>query len=215
MAHSFTGFSVSQRVDLEKIVIAATKILTQAHKDVIELQKQNAAQSLKDDYKRWFGTLTTDRLKIVTDVVTLLDYTLASGRVDFTYNGAGCNANTNAAAYRPAHGWKLAELTEALKKDTYKITLCPRFFAALPLDAEDRQSRVGTFIHELSHIVGNTEDEVVNGTTMYGRDNARILADRFPDQAVKNAENYGFYGTWLARKPQPEVNLADYAALLE
>lgn len=214
MAHSFIGFSVSDRTTLADVVTASAQLLSQAHKNVIELQKSQAPEQLKKDYERWFGGLTSRRLAHVTDVITLTDYILSSGRVEFSYD-QGCSPNTNAVAWRPAHGWKLADLAEALKKETYKISLCPRFFAALPQDAADRQSRVGTFIHELSHIVGNTDDVVKSGVTMYGRDNSRILADRFPDDAVNNAENYGFYGTWLARKPEPEVNLSDYAALLE
>ncbi len=197
MAHQFSGFAVSGRSTLDRCVTQATKAMDIAHKQLIALQTAPNGPGI-DDYRRWFGAMDKTRLARVTAVVTAMDFVLSSGRISFTFN-QGCSATTNAVAFQPAHGWKQSSLQETLKSGTFEISLCPRFFGALPQDAQDQQSRTGTFVHELSHIVGNTDDEKVGGETCYGLQWSRILADRFPDQAVNNAENYGLYATWLLR----------------
>lgn len=209
MAHTY-NFMPSQRAGVEKCVLQAQDALGKAYKNMLALQRKGASGGLLADYKRWFGTMSTGNLARVTDVIGLMDFALTSGRISFEYN-QGCGATTNAVAFTPTHGWKTSKLKETLQSGTFRISLCPRFFGALPQDAQDQQSRTGTFIHELSHIVGNTNDIADNhlngaditaapvGFTFYGRDAARILADKAPNFAIENAENYGFYCTWIIR----------------
>lgn len=214
MAHQYVGFNVSGRGTVDKCVTQAATALALGHKQLIELQGNPKGEGA-EAYKRWFGVMDKTRLARVTSVVTLMDIVLNSGRVKFTFN-QGCGATTNAVAYQPAFGWKEAELKQTLQAGNFNISLCPRFFGQLPQDAQDRQSRTGTFVHELSHIVGNTDDEVAYGTTCYGLQMSRILADKLPDKAVNNAENYGFYATWLLQSlnAEPEEDLGGAFASL-
>jgi hypothetical protein len=214
MAHTY-NFLPSQRKTVETCVLQAQAALDKAYKNMLALQRKGVAGTLIADYERWFGTFGPKNLARVTEVIGLMDFALNSGRITFEYN-QGCGATTNAVAFTPTHGWKTAKLKETLQSGTFRISLCPRFFGAMPQDAQDRQSRTGTFIHELSHIVGNTNDIAQNhlggapitdapaGFTFYGRDAARLLADRFPNFAIENAENYGFYATWIMRSTATE-----------
>ncbi len=56
------------------------------------------------------------------------------------------------------------------------------------------QSQFETVVHELSHIVIGTRDEVdALNVTAYGGANARALAAQSPALALTNAENWGFF----------------------
>lgn len=71
------------------------------------------------------------------------------------------------------------------------IALCAAFFTA-QLTGED--SRAGTLLHELTHVVAGTEDYT------YGRTNARKRAAGNPNEAVDNADNYEFFMEDLSAK---------------
>ncbi|WP_425623796.1 M35 family metallo-endopeptidase [Agrobacterium radiobacter] len=77
----------------------------------------------------------------------------------------------------------------AHKKDY--IGLCAAFFKA-PLTGED--SRSGTLLHELTHVVAGTQDYT------YGRTNAQKRAAGNPNEAVNNADNYEFFMEDLSAK---------------
>ena len=155
-------------------------------------------------YELHFGTYDKARHARVTEVISLMDFAVNSASVAIQYN-IGCGGNTNAAAYPPEGGWSAQNIKKVLKSGGFKMSLCPRFFGAMPQNDRMAQNRTGTFVHELSHIVGNTNDVADNhvngapitadpvGFTYYGRANARQLADYRPELAIENAENYGFY----------------------
>jgi peptidyl-Lys metalloendopeptidase len=71
------------------------------------------------------------------------------------------------------------------------IGLCAAFFKA-PLTGDD--SRSGTLLHELTHVVADTEDHT------YGRTNAQERAVGNPNEAVDNADNYEFFMEDLSAK---------------
>jgi len=56
-------------------------------------------------------------------------------------------------------------------------------------------SMAGVVIHELSHTICDTDDEVYPGTTTecYGEDLCQRLALNYPEKAVNNADNYEFF----------------------
>lgn len=71
------------------------------------------------------------------------------------------------------------------------IGLCGAFFKA-PLTGED--SRAGTLLHDLTHVVAGTQDYT------YGRKNAQKRAAGNPNEAVDNADNYEFFMEDLSAK---------------
>ena len=56
-------------------------------------------------------------------------------------------------------------------------------------------SRASVVAHEMSHFktVGDTDDIVVNGSTVYGVEPSKALAKKDPDNAVKNADNFSYW----------------------
>lgn len=61
---------------------------------------------------------------------------------------------------------------------------CDAFFA---MPEEGIDSRFGTVVHELSHLVAGTDDYV------YGVEDAQDLAARSPRKAANNADNYEYF----------------------
>lgn len=56
------------------------------------------------------------------------------------------------------------------------------------------QDKLETLLHELSHFVWDTDDELLNdGTNAYEGQNARLLATQSSARAKNNAENWGFF----------------------
>jgi hypothetical protein len=119
-------------------------------------------------YKEWFGAHTAGRAAKVKAVYTKIRDRMRT--VTFTYNltGAGCQS-----------GW----FAYTHKGDT-TIWFCGSFWAA---PAAGTDSKAGTVVHEHSHSDADTDD------VTYGQTNARALAARDPDQAIRNADSYEYY----------------------
>ncbi len=101
-----------------------------------------------------------------------------------------------------AYQLKQADRQEA-KANEFRIYICPGFWKSAKAKGSlggvsatgtlRNQSVVGTLVHEISHAAAGTDDEVVGGNKMYGKDNAQTLAQTSPAQARNNAENYGYF----------------------
>ena len=141
-----------------------------AHDDGLALCEAAIARLADDaDYKEWFGTHTATRFKKVASVYVKVRDRMKA--IVFTYDlsSSGCLG-----------GWFA---------DTYKgsttIWLCGAFWTA-PTSGSD--SKAGTVVHEHTHSDANTDD------LTYGQANARTLAKNKPNLAVRNADNYEYYG---------------------
>jgi hypothetical protein len=56
------------------------------------------------------------------------------------------------------------------------------------------QDKLETLLHELSHYVHDTDDELLNdGSKAYFAENARLLVTQSVARAKNNAENWGFF----------------------
>jgi hypothetical protein len=222
MGHIIVGYSVAHRGIFHACLKESQQALKLA-RQCLQAMQRGGNPSGQHYYKLFFGDPMPNRLTRVVEVVTLMDLALNGSSVQFEYN-ISCGATTNAVAFTPGGGWSVQSIKDLLKSGRFRVSLCPRFFAALPQNDRMAQSRTGTLLHKLSHIVGNTNDiaeKHINGaniaaapagTTCYGRPLARQLADGWPNLAVENAENYGFFLTDLladaARQREPEMDLA-------
>jgi Lysine-specific metallo-endopeptidase len=207
MGHIIAGYSVAHRGIFEKCLRESQRSLNLG-RACLQAMQRGQAHSGAHYYKLFFGANSPARLKRVVEVVTLMDLALNSSSVQFEYN-VSCGATTNAVAFTPDGGWSAQSIKDLLKSGRFRVSLCPRFFTALPQNDRMSQSRTGTLLHELSHIVANTNDIAQNhinganiaaapaGTTCYGRPLSRQLADGWPNLAIENAENYGFFLTDL------------------
>lgn len=211
MGHHFQQMSAGTSIKCRNLVQVAAARASSAHRAIINAKSSSAGMF---DYRKWFGAMDTARHERVKDVVTMIDYALNSCSITFAYNNpAICTPHVNAAGTFPG-GARAATIKEALASGTYLIILCPNMTNLLPVSSIE-QSVLGTFLHEMSHVVGDTidvGDDHISGVTnrdhpsahpgwaapghpgeYYGADNARRLARTHPDWAVENAENYGFY----------------------
>jgi hypothetical protein len=108
------------------------------------------------------------------------------------------NSNENAAAYEPNGGWQSYLGTSQSQGQGFTMHL-NEAFAQLPIYAQpnpattDGQSQFETLVHELSHLVLGTDDEIVGSNKAYGGQLARLLVTIDVAKAKNNAENWGLF----------------------
>jgi peptidyl-Lys metalloendopeptidase len=117
-------------------------------------------------YVRWFGAPDQGRIEHVKDVWSSVD---ASVWGPLTFKAT--TGNYYGLTY------PLLSSTVRLGRDFWDSTT--------PLTGED--SKAGTIIHELTHIVGGTGDKA------YGSQNCLTLAINHPGKAVRNADTYEYF----------------------
>ena len=123
------------------------------------------------DYITWFGKYDSTRLdKVAGNFVLIRDKMQSS---TFTYNLTcdGCDPGDIAYTY----------------DDSMTIWLCKDFW---PLPASGENSQAGTVLHEQSHTTAHTDD-VPGADDPSG---CKSLAKSDPGKAIKNADNYEYYG---------------------
>jgi len=73
-------------------------------------------------------------------------------------------------------------------------TYLPRTGAGLIDSSDYYQSKFNTLLHEISHVILNTNDELLNnGDEAYGAENAETLVGESTALAYTNAENWGIF----------------------
>jgi Lysine-specific metallo-endopeptidase len=183
---TYTGFDKRQEDKMRKIVGTASIAIGKAYGSHVKTTDGK-------EYCTWFGTGPKGTVK---NVLHRMNYAMTNGTIDINFTAAGLCAipGTNAVSYMPAPGWGLAGVGAAGSM-AFNMDICPRLLNIMASLGSDNQSQVGTFLHELSHLLGGTNDVVFPGTavTAYGSTAAKKLAKTYPASAVNNAENYGFY----------------------
>lgn len=182
----YTGFSAAQETQIKKIVSTASDALTKAY--AVHIKGSDSAE-----FTKWFGTGNRNTVK---EILHKMNYAMLNGNIDISYNSGGhCDGgNTNAVAFMPAHGWNVANVNQA-KNVNFNLVICPRLLKIMSSLGSDNQSQVGTLLHEISHLLGGTDDETdpTTGNIAYGAAAAKNLAKNHPGLAINNAENFGFY----------------------
>jgi len=119
-------------------------------------------------YLEWFGVFATSRHDTVKSHFTSLSDAWDNAVVTFN---CGCKKPYYAYVY---------------PNQPYNIYLCKVFWTATMTGTD---SKAGTLIHEMSHfyVVASTDDYV------YGQAGARELADKYPDDAIMNADNHEYF----------------------
>lgn len=185
---TYTGFNDAQEKQIRAVVADASVALSKAYAGHVN----NNDGPL---FTTWFGTGARATVK---DILHRMNYAMTNGSITINYSALGncAGGTTNAVAYSPAHGWGQASIAQAASAaSNFTLDICPRLLKAMSFTGSGSQSQVGTLLHEISHLLGNTDDEVDpgNNTVAYGSVAAKRLARLYPNQAVNNAENFGFY----------------------
>lgn len=162
----------------EKVYNEVRLLLGKASLAIISLQKYQPGQRYEpkdqmeaDRFALWFGPAIPENYETVRNNV-IYPMVLQLERNPVTIECGGANCNRRVYAYVTAAG---AGIT---------INLCQKFFTA-PLYGTD--SQVGTLLHEITHLVGNTQDY------KYDWEAAKALAENNPADAMNNADNYEYY----------------------
>jgi hypothetical protein len=123
-------------------------------------------------YTQWFGSDDAARYQTIRDHYAAIAVRLVTPHT-YDRSPPHCSAGDYAYTYPGS--------------DT--VYLCAGFFNAA---ATGIDSKFGTFVHEWSHAVANTQDIV------YGHDQAQNLATTRPQDAVRNADNHEYFVETLA-----------------
>lgn len=134
---------------------------------------QLAAGEAQAEFRRWFGTAP---VKPVEERLRRILAALEAGRPYDTACEQPRSCQGSVAAYAQPR--------------TGAMGFCARFFR-MPDTGLD--SRFGTVVHEVSHLVADTED------IAYGPRRAEALARENPGLALRNADNYQYFVESLAR----------------
>ncbi len=134
------------------------------------IQALNAVQSAQNtNYVTWFGSYDASRFSTVKTNYQQILNVLGSQQITYDLTKSGCpSSSTYAYTY----------------KGSRTVYMCNGYFNA-PFCGQD--SKVGTTIHELSHAVAYTDDNV------YGRTSCKNLANTNPAKAIENADSYEYF----------------------
>jgi hypothetical protein len=189
--HTYKNFaSIKERVAWEDAVLRATKYMPQIVKDA----KANSTEVATRAYHLYFGPFDKERWNRVVGTLSAIDMALQSAGITFVRVHTGKGAN-NCAATKPPYGkWSdqsPKQIADSAHKSqhAYVMTVGDHFYTEPnSIDRTIRSAQFNTVCHEMSHLVsGDVNDPV------YGNVAARILAQNDPDEAIRCAENYGFY----------------------
>lgn len=159
--------------------------------------------SLNTVLMRWFGDTSAAWKSELSGKLNKLRNTLNTETITIGFEDLRSrNAGTNASAYTagiasvPLYA-RAIDLNLAFKG-------LPDY---LPLNGGGTirndgwiQSKFETLVHELSHLVLDTDDEMWNGHEAYGTKRASRLAANNPRVAKNNAENWGIFVEAVSRK---------------
>lgn len=138
-----------------------------------EIIVQSPAAVDKGDthYIDWFGSVDKGHQLLVKGLFQDIQKSMEEDQFILYLNGTECERNDFAYSH---FGNNI-------------IYLCESYFRAQ--DTHDFNSKLGTFIHQLTHIVGNTDDHVHADTPEACKD----LATDAPMVAIRNAYNYEYF----------------------
>jgi len=122
-------------------------------------------------YTTWFGAYTASRWNTASGTITKIN---GLSTAIFDCGASGCSSSSVFAYVYPTDS-------------THTIYLCNQFWKS---GTTGYDTQPGTIVHESSHFndIGGTQDHA------YGTTAAKNLASSNPAQAVKNADNYEYFG---------------------
>lgn len=192
MAHNFSGFSPSESIKIRNASIEAQKAVELAWKDIQQVKSTSCTSFY---YLKWFGLYDAARVQTVFEKINAIHYAMTASSLKCTKSSA---AGYYAAAHRPDQGWSMHKVKDIVKSGGYTVEYTNSFFGNVDEDDGGKFPYALTFIHELSHVVANTDDESYPpdpAKDCYGQKKCKYIAQNHPGLAITNADNYGFYCT--------------------
>ncbi len=184
MADTFKNYSPTELAILITAITKARVLSTRAWNDnLIHRSYQDAALP---EYQDWFGEITKSRFDKVRRNVGIINYAIHSQKI--TWERVNGDPQNFAAALMPTGGWNEQKVKQIIDSG-YTVEIDDLFYATTD------DETYNTIIHEISHIVANTDDETNPNTTndAYGRVECTNLKTYNPDIAINNADSYGYF----------------------
>ena len=162
---SFISCSSSRQATLNSAMTYAESYSQTAYSELAGTTESNRSSSTW--YTTWFGTYDSTRYSTVTNNFSAIYSAMANQA--YTFDCSCTMSNTYAYVYR---------------NQPYKIWICGYYWQ----DTSSEQYQ--TMIHETSHwnVIAATNDYV------YGKTKCKSLAQSNPNNAIANADNYGYFG---------------------
>lgn len=196
MGFLLSGFTVKDNVRLQNAITEANKAIGLAFQ---EMTRVKVTSRPTRTYVKWFGVADAARIGRVFEVMSMLNY--AANASFIRYIRMIGKPDTLAAARKPrVTGWGDKTVKQMLDKREFSMKIHDGFCSP---DAP-KDEVIQTIVHELSHLVADTEDVPCpwdENEDCYGRADCRRLADRYPDLAIWNADNVGYYVIDVASPP--------------
>lgn len=196
----FLGFSAVQQTEVTRVYRACRVMLENA------VQKAGTDQ-WRTVFSHIMGSASGQQLKsaeaALENTIKVMHLRIAGQSFDVTYEGTFTNTNADMLSGSHTQSGGGADHTtfiDELRQDgtapaRLPMRLGPNFFAMSDRELFE-QSKVETFLHELSHHAAGTIDDKVGGEC-YGWTGVTRLKGLGPARAVWNAENVGFFCTWI------------------
>lgn len=189
------GFGAKEG-QMRKAMVKAGDVLTTAMAQYVESEEE-----FRKKFKTWFGNPTKPALADV--VATMANMNGQFNRNNFTVVMGAANADENANMFsftRAMYQDQRDQIHEQVKNwletnPAMPMTIRPQFFD-MPFISDRDQSQVETFLHELSHFAAGTID--YKKPLCYGMTGVTYCKNAGVTQAVRNAENVGFFLTSYA-----------------
>ncbi|MBL8436868.1 MAG: hypothetical protein JNM61_01590 [Zoogloeaceae bacterium] len=196
----FKGFSGPQQI-----------VVTQIYRDARRILENAYAAAGTENWRKVFGLImggaTGSALKSaeksLEETIKVMHMRIAGQSFDVTYEPTFTNTNADmlsgkfsASGGGAMHTTFIDDLRQqGVAPDRLPMRLGPNFFT-MPDRHLFEQSKVETFLHELSHHAAGTIDDSVGGEC-YGWTGVTRLKGIGPARAIWNAENVAFFCTWV------------------
>ena len=134
-----------------------------------------------DLYRKWFGGDPDPEKKVKSNYEKMKE---KMETTEVTLHGFANETENDTIG-------KTLGIVAAASRKTRTIYLCDSFFARKVVGKE---SKMGTIVHEMSHLGANTGDEKSDqDVTAYGEEKCLKLAENTPQKSRNNADNYQFF----------------------
>lgn len=191
----YTNMSGKEEQEIRSLMILTSECVRRAY-------SANIREDDRSEFKTWFGS--GDKT-FVRNILHKINYGLINGTLEVIFDRGDNTLDGEplyASALPPIYGWSIATIVQACsEKSNFVLTIYPSAFREISLLCPGDKSQVSVIAHELSHLLGGTEDidfpttnSPAQGFYMTGK-----LARHYPALAINNAENYGFYIASFAR----------------
>lgn len=186
MGFLLSGFVVSQNVKLQNAIITANKAVEVAYKKMTTIKANSTPDKCYTDF---FGAVAPGRINTVWQRMNMIEYAMNSSFIRYNRNVG--RPGTYAAAQRPQSGWSEKSVRQILDRGEFTMKIDDAFYGA----NSDRRTAALTVVHEISHLVANTDDVECpwDHKDCYELARCRRLAANYPDLAINNADSYGYF----------------------